>query len=89
MEDGMDRTCSMHINHEKFLQKYLSKNLKRQHMGEVGVRRRIILKCFLKDQKQPKFQWLQNPSQTNGDNLNKVRCKTSRTFERREGISKK
>jgi hypothetical protein len=26
------------------------------------------------------LQWLQNPSQTNGDNLKNARCETSRTF---------
>jgi hypothetical protein len=27
---------------------------------------------------------LQNPSQTNGDNLNNVRCETNRTFRNRK-----
>jgi hypothetical protein len=29
---------------------------------------------------QAKLQWLQNPSQINGDNLQNLRCETSRTF---------
>jgi hypothetical protein len=41
---------------------------------------------LLDQRKWGKLQWLQNPSQTSEDNLNNVRCKTSRTFmnERRE-----
>jgi hypothetical protein len=34
--------------------------------------------------KQIKLQWLQNPSQMNGDNLNNVRPGTSRTIRNRE-----
>jgi hypothetical protein len=30
--------------------------------------------------KQAKLQWLQNPSKTNGDNLNNVRHKTGRPY---------
>jgi hypothetical protein len=39
--------------------------------------------CYklLDERKQAKLQWLQNPSQTNVDNLNSVRCETSRTFK--------
>jgi len=29
--------------------------------------------------KQDKLQWLQNPSQTNGDNMNNIWCETCRT----------
>jgi len=45
---------------------------------------------FLDQRKQAKLQWLQNPSQTNGDNLNNVRCETNRTFrdEKREYVTK-
>jgi len=32
------------------------------------------------------LQWLQNPSQINGDNLNNVRCETSRTFRNRRRV---
>jgi hypothetical protein len=31
--------------------------------------------------KQAKLQWLQNPSQINGDNLQNLRCVISRTFK--------
>jgi hypothetical protein len=31
--------------------------------------------------KQAKLQWLQNPSQVNGDNMDNVRCEASRTFK--------
>jgi len=45
---------------------------------------------LLDQRKQAKLQWLQNPSQTNGDNLNNVRCETNRTFrdEKREYVTK-
>jgi hypothetical protein len=33
----------------------------------------------LKERKQAKLQWLQNPGQINGDNLNNVKCGTCRT----------
>jgi hypothetical protein len=35
---------------------------------------------LLHERKQAKLQWLQNPNQTNGDNLNNVRGEDSRTF---------
>jgi hypothetical protein len=37
------------------------------------------------------MQWLQNPSQTNGDNLNNVRRETSRNFgnKKREYLKEK
>jgi hypothetical protein len=38
--------------------------------------------------KQAKLQWLQNPSQINGENLQNLRCETSRTF-RNKGISER
>jgi hypothetical protein len=39
----------------------------------------------LRDQrKQAKLQWLQNPSQINGDNLKNLRRETSRTFRNKE-----
>jgi hypothetical protein len=34
--------------------------------------------------KQAKLQWLQNPSQINGDSLKNLRCETSRTFWEQE-----
>jgi hypothetical protein len=34
--------------------------------------------------KQAKLQWLQNPSQINGDNLQNVRSETSRTFRNKK-----
>jgi hypothetical protein len=40
--------------------------------------------------KQAKLQWLQNPSQVNGDNMDNVRCEASRTFRTKKmGISEK
>jgi hypothetical protein len=34
--------------------------------------------------KQAKLQWLQNPSQINGDNLQNLRCETSRIFRNKK-----
>ena len=42
---------------------------------------------FLHQRKQAKMQWLQNPKQSNVDNLNNVRRKTFQ--EQKEGISKR
>jgi hypothetical protein len=39
---------------------------------------------LLDQRKQAKLQWLQNPSQTNADNLNNVRCETSKTFRNKK-----
>jgi hypothetical protein len=36
---------------------------------------------LIDQQKQSKLQWLQNPSQINGDNLKNIRQETSRTFK--------
>jgi hypothetical protein len=48
-------------------------------------------KCSkLLNERKAKLQWLQNPSQTNGDNPYSVVCETSRTFwEKRWNIWKK
>jgi uncharacterized NAD(P)/FAD-binding protein YdhS len=44
------------------------------------------MKCskLLPQRKQAKLQWLQNQSQTHGDNQNYVRCETSRTFRNKK-----
>jgi uncharacterized protein YaaR (DUF327 family) len=34
--------------------------------------------------KQAKLQWLQDPSEINGDNLNNVRCKANRYFKNKK-----
>jgi hypothetical protein len=39
---------------------------------------------LIDQRKQAKLQWLQNPSQINGDNLKNVRCETSRTFRKKQ-----
>jgi hypothetical protein len=40
--------------------------------------------------KQTKLQWLQNPIERNGDNVNNVRCEASRYFRnKKEGISER
>jgi hypothetical protein len=46
--------------------------------------------CELKQHKK-KLQWLQNPSQANGDNVNNVRRETSRTCrnKKREYLKEK
>jgi len=42
---------------------------------------------FLDQRKQTKIQWIQDPSQSNVDNLNNVRHNASRHFRKKEGIS--
>jgi hypothetical protein len=37
--------------------------------------------------KQAKLQWLQDPSEINGDNLNNIRYEASSHFRKKEGIS--
>jgi hypothetical protein len=34
--------------------------------------------------KQAKIQWLKNPKQSNGDNLNNVRCEDNRYFRNKK-----
>jgi hypothetical protein len=43
-------------------------------------------KCskLIDKRKQAKLQWLQNPGQINGDNLQNLRRETSRTFREKE-----
>jgi hypothetical protein len=38
---------------------------------------------LIDQRKQAKLQWLQNPSQTNGDNLQNLRRETSRIFRKK------
>jgi hypothetical protein len=38
----------------------------------------------LDKKKKAKLQWLWNPSQTNGDKLNNVRCEINRTFSNKK-----
>jgi len=42
-------------------------------------------KClgFLDQRKQAKMQWVQDPCQSNVDNLNNVRCEASRHFKKK------
>ncbi|PNF42200.1 hypothetical protein B7P43_G06780 [Cryptotermes secundus] len=39
---------------------------------------------IIRSRKQAKLQWLQDPSELNGDNLNNIRCKTSRHFRNKK-----
>ena len=39
---------------------------------------------FLDQMKQAKMQWLQDPNQSNVDNLNNVRCEASRHFKNKK-----
>ncbi|PNF18214.1 hypothetical protein B7P43_G17761 [Cryptotermes secundus] len=39
--------------------------------------------------KQAKLQWLQDPGELNGDNLNNKRCEISRHFRKKKGISER
>jgi hypothetical protein len=51
-----------------------------------------LQKCseLLRKRKQAKLQWLQNPNQTNGDNMDSLRREGSRTFRtKKKGISER
>jgi hypothetical protein len=48
----------------------------------VKVRQRLSVS----KQAMQKLQWLQNTSQTNGDNLNNLRHETSRTFRNKKRV---
>jgi hypothetical protein len=39
---------------------------------------------LLYQKKRAKLQWFQDPSEINGDNLNNVRCETSRHFRNKK-----
>jgi hypothetical protein len=39
---------------------------------------------LLYQRKQAKLQWLQDPNEVNGDNLNNIRCKASRHFRNKK-----
>jgi len=39
---------------------------------------------FLDQRKQAKMQWIQDPSQSNVDNMNSVRCEVSRHFRNKK-----
>jgi hypothetical protein len=39
---------------------------------------------LLDQRKQAKLQWLQDPNEVNGDNLNNVRCEVSRHFRNKK-----
>jgi len=40
--------------------------------------------CFFDQRKEAKMQWLQDPNQSNVDNLNNIRCAASRHFRNRK-----
>jgi hypothetical protein len=42
---------------------------------------------FLNQRKQTEMQWVQDPSQSNVDNLNNERHEARRYFNKKEGIS--
>jgi len=39
---------------------------------------------FFRSKKQAKMQWIHDPSQSNADNLNNVRCDASRHFRNKK-----
>jgi hypothetical protein len=41
------------------------------------------------ERKLAKLQWLQDPNEINGDNLNNIRRETNRHFRKKYGISQK
>jgi hypothetical protein len=71
----------------------ITENIKTSTKDSLGYHRLNFNKPWFDDEcskligqwRQAKLQWLQNPSQINGDNLQNLRCGTSRTFRTREG----
>jgi hypothetical protein len=56
----------------------------KQYKSSLDEKRLKLLKQY----KQSKFQWLQNPSQTNEDNPNNVSCETNGIFGKKERRNK-
>jgi hypothetical protein len=61
----------------------------KESLGYYGLRKHKP--CFnegqsklLDERKQAKLQWLQDPNEINWDNLNNVRCETSRYFRNKK-----
>jgi hypothetical protein len=54
----------------------------------LSERKQHVQKCsqFLSQRKQAKIQWLQNPNQSNLDNVNNTRREASRYFRKNERI---
>ena len=73
----------------------IKESIKTSAKGSLGVQDRKKYKScfdeeclgFLDRRKQAKMQWMQDPSQSNGENLNKVRREASKHFrKKKEGI---
>jgi hypothetical protein len=70
----------------------IRENIKTSAKENLGYHRLKFNKLWFDDdcpelvdqQKKAKLQWLQNPSQINGDNLQNLRHKTSRTFKNKK-----
>jgi hypothetical protein len=47
----------------------------------------VLLGCpeLLDQRKEANLQWLQDPSEINGDNVNNVRCEARRHFRKKRG----
>jgi hypothetical protein len=62
----------------------------KESLGYLELKKHMPLfdeRCskLLDQKKQARFQWLQNPSKIDGDNLNNVRCEASRYFRNKKG----
>jgi hypothetical protein len=59
-------------------------NLEYHHLKHNKPRFDDVCSKLIDQRKQAKLQWLQNPSQINGDNLHNIRRETSRTFKNKK-----
>jgi hypothetical protein len=72
----------------------IRENIKTSAKGNLKYRRLKHIKPLFRDEcselidqrKQAKLQWLQNPNQINGDDLQNLRRETSRTFRNKKRV---
>jgi hypothetical protein len=85
--ESLDETFDINNDWES-----IRENIKTSAKDNLGYHRLIHNKPWFDDEcsklidqwKQAKLQWLQNPSQINGDNLKNLRHETSRTFRNKK-----
>jgi hypothetical protein len=76
------------------LSERISKFLVKENLGYFELKKHKLWfdqGCLelIDQRKQAQLQWLQDPSEINGDNLNKVRCEASRHFRNKKKKKKK
>jgi hypothetical protein len=81
---------SLYINNAWEIMRLNIKNSAKENLGCQKVKHNkpwFDDECseLIDQREQAKLQWLQNPNQTNRDNLQNIRSKTSRIFGKRKG----